>query len=40
MIAALVIILAATPAQLIGGAFALAIGAALFLVALRLEKHR
>ncbi|HEY7054866.1 MAG TPA: APC family permease, partial [Vicinamibacterales bacterium] len=33
MIAALVIILAATPAQLIGGAFALAIGAALFLVA-------
>jgi amino acid transporter len=39
MTIALVIVLAATPAQLIGGAFTFAVGAALFLVARRLRTH-
>ena len=37
MTIALVIVLAATPAQLVGGAFTLAVGAALFLIARRLR---
>ena len=37
MTIALVIILAATPAQLVGGAFTFAVGAALFLIARRLR---
>jgi amino acid transporter len=38
MTIALIIVLAATPAQLLGGAVTVAIGAALFLLAPRLEK--
>ena len=37
MTIALVIVLAATPAQLVGGAFTFAVGAALFLIARRLR---